>query len=88
MRDSEKLVTKNDKNDTKGTCEATKVLNNETKEETGCTTMETKTKNTTIIEVSDQKVNISESCSYQRELGEEGTASMIRDTTNLHETSA
>ena len=68
---------------------ATKNLNNETKEEPGCTTRKINTKNkahsdTTIIEVSDQRVNTSENCSYQK--GKEVTHKMIRDTTNLHET--
>ena len=95
MTDSENMVTKNDNDDTKGSYEneATKDLNDETKEEPGRSTMETNTKNkphtdTTIIEVSDRKVNLSENCSYQRGLGKEVTNSIIRNTTNLHETSA
>ena len=55
--------------------------------------METITKNkahtdTTIKEVSDRKGNISENCSYQRELCKEVTNTITRDITNLHETSA
>ena len=95
MRDNEKMVTKNDNDGTKGAYEneATKDLNNEKKEEPGCTAMETNTKNeshtdTTIIEASDLKVDLSENCSYQRGLGKEVTNTITRDTTNLHETSA